>query len=70
MMLTGDNIAIAREIARRVSIGHRIIRMDEFRMIDEARQAKMIEEIDGFAKIYPEDKYRRSSSFFNRGAIW
>ena len=35
MMLTGDNIAIAREIARQVSIGDRIIRMEEFRKMDE-----------------------------------
>lgn len=58
MMLTGDNIAIAREIARRVSIGDKITRMEEFRRMDEAQQAKIIEETDGFAEIYPEDKYR------------
>jgi H+-transporting ATPase len=57
MMLTGDNIAIAREIARQVSIGDKIIRMEEFRKMDEAQQARTIEEIDGFAEIYPEDKY-------------
>jgi H+-transporting ATPase len=58
VMLTGDNIAIAREIARQVSIGDRIIRMEEFRKMGEAEQAKVIEETDGFAEIYPEDKYR------------
>jgi H+-transporting ATPase len=58
MMLTGDNIAIAREIARQVSIGDRIIRMEEFRKMNDIEQAKTIEEIDGFAEIYPEDKYR------------
>ena len=58
VMLTGDNIAIAREIARQVSIGDRVIRMEEFRNMDEAKQAKVIEETDGFAEIYPEDKYR------------
>lgn len=58
VMLTGDNIAIAREIARQVSIGNKIIRMEEFRKMDEVEQAKTIEETDGFAEIYPEDKYR------------
>jgi H+-transporting ATPase len=58
MMLTGDNIAIAREIARQVSIGDKIIPMEEFRKMDEAQQAKIIGESDGFAEIYPEDKYR------------
>ena len=57
VMLTGDNIAIAREIARQVSIGDKIIRMDEFRKLDGAGQMAEIETIDGFAEIYPEDKY-------------
>jgi len=57
-MLTGDNIAIAREIAREVSIGDRIVRMDEFKKMGDVEQAGAIEEIDGFAEIYPEDKYR------------
>ena len=67
MMLTGDNIAIAREIARQVSIGDKIIRMEEFRKMDEAQQAKMIEESDGFAEIYPEDKYRIVKLLQSRG---
>ncbi|HXZ30618.1 MAG TPA: plasma-membrane proton-efflux P-type ATPase [Dehalococcoidia bacterium] len=58
MMLTGDNIAIAREIARQAYIGDKIIRMEEFKKMDEAQQVKLIEESDGFAEIYPEDKYR------------
>jgi H+-transporting ATPase len=58
MMLTGDNIAIAREIAREVSIGGRIIRMEDFKEMEDAEQARAIEEIGGFAEIYPEDKYR------------
>jgi H+-transporting ATPase len=67
MMLTGDNIAIAREIARQVSIGDRIIRMEEFRRMDDIEQAKTIEEIDGFAEIYPEDKYRIVKLLQSRG---
>jgi len=67
MMLTGDNIAIAREIARQVSIGDRIIRMEEFRKMDDIKQAKTIEEIDGFAEIYPKDKYRIVKLLQSRG---
>jgi H+-transporting ATPase len=67
MMLTGDNIAITREIARQVSIGDRIIRMEEFRKMDDMEQAKTIEEIDGFAEIYPEDKYRIVKLLQSRG---
>jgi H+-transporting ATPase len=67
MMLTGDNIAIAREIARQTSIGSRIIRMEEFREMDEAQQAKTLEELDGFAEIYPEDKYQIVRLLQSRG---
>jgi H+-transporting ATPase len=67
VMLTGDNIAIAREIARQVSIGDRIIRMEEFRKMDDIEQTKTIEEIDGFAEIYPEDKYRIVKLLQSRG---
>jgi H+-transporting ATPase len=58
LMLTGDNIAIAREIARHVEIGTRIIRMDDFRKSSDVEQARLIEDSDGFAEIYPEDKYK------------
>ncbi len=67
VMLTGDNIAIASEIARRVSLGGRIIRMDEFRKMDEAGQAKTIGELDGLAEIYPEDKYSIVKLLQSRG---
>jgi H+-transporting ATPase len=58
IMLTGDNIAIAREVARQVEIGSRIIRMEALRDLSEAEQVRAVEESDGFAEIYPEDKYR------------
>ena len=58
LMLTGDNFAIAKEIAGQVGIGNKIIRMDDIRNLDETEQAKIIDESDGFAEIYPEDKYK------------
>jgi len=58
MMLTGDNINIAKEIARQSSIGDKIIRMINLKNLSEVERAKTIEECDGFAEIYPEDKYR------------
>jgi len=56
-MLTGDNIAVAKEIARQVGIGDKICRISDFKSQSEAEQAKIIDEYDGFAEIYPEDKY-------------
>jgi H+-transporting ATPase len=58
LMLTGDNIAIAKQIASQVGIGNRIIRMDDIRNLNETEQTKIINESDGFAEIYPEDKYK------------
>jgi len=67
IMLTGDNIAIAKEIASQVTVGTRIIRMDEFRNSSETEQLKIIDESDGFAEIYPEDKYKIVKLLQSRG---
>ena len=66
-MLTGDNINIATEVARQASIGAQIIRMTDLKGLSEADQAKRIEESDGFAEIYPEDKYRIVKLLQSRG---
>lgn len=57
-MLTGDNIAIAKEIASQVSIGNRICRISDIKDLNEIEQERVIQECDGFAEIYPEDKYK------------
>lgn len=67
MMLTGDNIAIAKEIARQVSIGDKIIRLEDIKGLGEDEQIKIVGEIDGLAEIYPEDKYRIVKLLQSRG---
>jgi len=57
-MLTGDNIAVAKEIARQVSIGDMIYRTPDLSRLNEAEQARILDEYDGLAEVYPEDKYR------------
>ena len=57
-MLTGDNIAIAREMGQEVKLGDRIRRMADLDGLNEAEQERVVEECDGFAEVYPEDKYR------------
>jgi len=69
IMLTGDNIAIAREIAGRISLGNRIIRIHEIEHLSEEEQAKAVEDADGFAEIYPEDKYRIVKLLQSRGHL-
>ncbi len=58
MMLTGDNMAIAKEIAGQVGIGSTIIRMADIQDLSEEEQLKIVGACDGFAEIYPEDKYK------------
>lgn len=69
LMLTGDNINIAKEIANQASIGSNIVRMSDIKDMDETEQARIIEESDGFAEIYPEDKYRIVKLLQSRGHI-
>ncbi len=69
MMLTGDSINIAKEIARQAAIGERIIRTTTLKNLSEAEQGKTIEECDGFAEIYPEDKYRIVRLLQSRGHV-
>ncbi|MHB1275587.1 MAG: plasma-membrane proton-efflux P-type ATPase, partial [Candidatus Humimicrobiaceae bacterium] len=57
-ILTGDNIEIAKEIALQISIGNNIIKMSDLENLSEPEKNKIIENCDGFAEIYPEDKYK------------
>ena len=56
-MLTGDSIDIAKEISNQVGIGNNIIRMADIKDLSADQQLKTVSECDGFAEIYPEDKY-------------
>ena len=58
LMLTGDSIAIAREISMQVGIGNAINQIEELKSLSHRDQLKRIEESDGFAEVYPEDKYK------------
>ena len=57
LLLTGDNLSIAKEIANQASIGSKIIPMSDFHSIPDAEKKQVCENYDGFAEIYPEDKY-------------
>ncbi len=59
-MLTGDALPIAREIAKNVELGERITSASELKACikeDPLEAQQEAEESDGFAEIYPEDKY-------------
>jgi H+-transporting ATPase len=59
-MLTGDALPIAKEIAANVGLGENVIRATELKQFlteDPIEAAQAAENSDGFAEIYPEDKY-------------
>ena len=59
-MVTGDQLAIARETAKELGMGTNILDAsslgDEKRQ-DTAQSAKAIEKADGFAQVFPEHKF-------------
>ncbi len=58
-MLTGDALGVAREIARELGIGE-IVRAPELRAAQAEAKARAVElarRSDGFAEVYPEDKF-------------
>lgn len=57
IMLTGDNIAVAREMAKQSGIGDRIVRISDIKSLPRDRQVSAVENCDGIAEIYPEDKF-------------
>ncbi|MFA6907469.1 MAG: plasma-membrane proton-efflux P-type ATPase [Candidatus Micrarchaeia archaeon] len=57
IMITGDNMAVAREIAMQAGIGGNIARIADIRKLPEKEQADAVLACDGIAEIYPEDKF-------------
>ncbi len=58
IMLTGDSLAIARQISIEAGIGPNIMSIKELDGLSESDQAKKLAQVDGFAEIFPEDKFR------------
>ncbi|MFQ5980886.1 MAG: plasma-membrane proton-efflux P-type ATPase [Candidatus Heimdallarchaeota archaeon] len=57
-MLTGDHQAIAQEVATQLHMGANIVTAREFFTKEKPVDLSAIYEIDGFAQVYPEHKYR------------
>lgn len=57
VMLTGDDVAIAREVAAEVGIGAQVLRASELHSLPESDQLALVEGADGFAEVLPEDKH-------------
>ncbi len=71
-MVTGDQIAIAREIARQLGLGTNMLDAHLFSetAVHQAGQlANAIEQADGFAQVFPEHKYHIVEVLQQRGHI-
>jgi H+-transporting ATPase len=72
-MVTGDNLAIAREIAGKLELGQNILPAAEIfgaksGALDD-RTAEQVERSDGFAQVFPEHKFNIVKALQARGHI-
>jgi len=56
-MITGDHVAIAQEIAREVHLGKDIQPVARLLDMPDREAQSLVEMADGFAQVFPEDKY-------------
>ncbi|MCG2908196.1 MAG: plasma-membrane proton-efflux P-type ATPase [Sulfolobales archaeon] len=52
LMITGDATPIAKEIAREVGIGERVVSLKELK-----ESPNLVDKVDGVAEVFPEDKF-------------
>lgn len=70
-MLTGDSLPIARNIAQHIGLGDRISTMPKTEETPNKVKSlgSAIEDSDGIAEIYPEDKYTIVKTLQSRGHV-
>jgi H+-transporting ATPase len=59
-MVTGDQLAIAKEMAKQLGLGTNILdatSLGDKKQEDSAQSAEAIEKADGFAQVFPEHKF-------------
>ena len=68
-MITGDHIAIAKQIAKELDLNTNIKLPVSFLDLPEDEAVKVVEKASGFAEVFPEHKYRILELLQNRGKI-
>jgi H+-transporting ATPase len=68
-MVTGDHIAIAKEISSQVSLGTNIVLPASFLDKPDGQSQRVVEEAEGFAEVFPEHKYRIVELLQDKGHI-
>ena len=68
-MITGDHLAIAKEIAGEVGLGKNIMNASALSEKSDIEAEALIEQADGFAEVFPEHKYRIVKLLQNKNHI-
>jgi H+-transporting ATPase len=69
-MVTGDALAIAREMAKELGMGTNILdasTLQDKKLQDSAQASEAIEKADGYAQVFPEDKFHIIQVLQKRG---
>ncbi len=71
-MLTGDQLAIAREISTQLGLGTNILKAEVLEQEDhrsDADLARLVDQADGFAQVFPEHKFHIVQALQHSGHI-
>jgi len=68
-MVTGDHIAIAKEIAGELDLETNIMLPSSFLHLPDDEAAEVIEKASGFAEVFPEHKYKIVELLQDKGKI-
>ncbi len=68
-MVTGDHVAIAKEVSRQVGLGTNIVTSSSILDKPDSEAESVIEKADGFAEVFPENKYRIVDLLQKKGHI-
>ena len=68
-MVTGDQTAIARQIAQEVGLGDHVLDATAFSEEADDRLESVVEEADGFSQVFPEHKFRIVRVLQERGHV-
>ncbi len=69
IMLTGDSLAIAKQISIQAGIGQNVVSIKEIDGLSQEEQIQKVTQVDGFAEIFPEDKFRIVSLLQKSGRL-
>ncbi|MBN1134461.1 MAG: plasma-membrane proton-efflux P-type ATPase [Methanosarcinaceae archaeon] len=68
-MVTGDHLAIAKEIARQVNLSPDIMLASSFLDMPDSKAQDVVETVNGFAQVFPEHKYHIVELLQRKGHI-